>query len=119
MLTLLTNIGNNGSEYTSWTIPGSEGLYKPNEKLVDVLTCTQLNVAPDGQVRAYSNRGMPQVLIPARCLSPVASMCPSQATVKSDTVSKNTAKRIKAKPALDGVMVLVFVNLMIYLTQVQ
>lgn len=63
LLTLLTNAGNSDvpSEPVSWYIPSSEGLFKNDESLVDILSCKTVMLDDQGDLTITADRGFPQV----------------------------------------------------------
>ncbi|KAJ7079507.1 glycoside hydrolase family 13 protein [Mycena crocata] len=86
LLTLLTNIGTNGTIQPTWTIPA--GLYAPNTTLVDALACATLTVdGGGGPTVVQAHAGLPQVLIPAKMLSKAGGACPTLAVGSSGAKS--------------------------------
>lgn len=61
LLALLTNVGNKSTTTTSWTIPGSEGLYMSGEDIVNVLDCKVYQADKEGGISVQVDSGMPQV----------------------------------------------------------
>lgn len=71
---LLTLLSNGGSSSTpSWSVPNAG--FGSNEKLVDVLTCSQLSADGNGGVSVTGSGGMPQVIMPASSLSESGNLC--------------------------------------------
>ncbi|KAI0264018.1 glycoside hydrolase family 13 protein [Gloeopeniophorella convolvens] len=77
MLALFTNIGSESPQGLSWHV---DGVFQPNEPLVDVLTCTKVAADAQGGVTVPSVYGMPQVLMPAAALRKGGAVCPEAAT---------------------------------------
>jgi len=90
MLTLLTNIGSQGSKSVTWSVPTAG--FSPNEQLVDVLTCNPVNADDKGGVNVVSLYGMPQVLMPVTTLSKGGTLCPDMAMGRR---AANTATDLK------------------------
>lgn len=78
MLGLFTNIGSQSSETAIWNIEDTG--YKPNEDLVDVLTCSKLSADSQGTVYSESYYGMPQLIMPMSVLEKGGPICPELAT---------------------------------------
>jgi len=83
LVALLTNVGNSSKATTTWTIPGSSGVFKGGESVVNVLDCKTLTVASDGGLSVSVESGMPQLLLPASMLSKSGDLCPKVASGKS------------------------------------
>ncbi|KAI0753794.1 glycoside hydrolase superfamily [Fomes fomentarius] len=64
LLALLTNGGSSSSP--KWDVP--EAGYKPNEELVDIISCSKVTADANGGVSATGSGGSPQVLLPASAL---------------------------------------------------
>jgi len=58
---LLTNVGSKSATTTTWTVPGSEGLYQSGESVVNVLNCKVYQADEQGGVSVQTESGMPQV----------------------------------------------------------
>ncbi|KAF8227846.1 GH13 alpha-amylase precursor [Tricholoma matsutake] len=80
LLALLTNVGNKSTTTTSWTIPGSEGLYMSGEDIVNVLDCKVYQADKEGGISVQVDSGMPQLLMPASSLNQHGILCSSVAT---------------------------------------
>lgn len=78
MLGLFTNVGSQSSETAVWKIEDSG--YKPNEDLVDVLTCSKISADSAGAVYSESYYGMPQIIMPISVLEKDGNICPELAT---------------------------------------
>ncbi|GBE87192.1 Alpha-amylase A type-3 [Sparassis crispa] len=83
LLTLLTNGGN--SSTPTWTV--SDTGFKPNEQLVEVLSCSLLSADKKGGVSVHGSGGMPQVIMPRSALNQSGSVCPSLATSSGSQAS--------------------------------
>ena len=77
MLALFTNVGNDSSRSVNWKV---DAAFRPNEQLVDVLTCAKVTADAQGGVNVPSANGMPQVLMPAASIRKGGTVCPSVAT---------------------------------------
>lgn len=58
LLALLTNAGSSNAAGLTWNV---SDVYKPNEQVVDVLTCRRFLADSSGGVDVQINEGMPQV----------------------------------------------------------
>ncbi|KAF9467000.1 glycoside hydrolase family 13 protein [Collybia nuda] len=77
LLGLLTNAGNKSTGSTKWTIPGSAGLFKAGESVVNVFECKSINADDKGGITVQANGGMPQLMMPASMLGKAGGLCPS------------------------------------------
>ncbi len=78
MLALFTNIGSESpANGLTWHV---DAVFKPNEQLVDVLTCTKVLADAQGSVAVPCVYGMPQLLMPAAALRQGGTVCPELAT---------------------------------------
>lgn len=62
VVTVLTNAGSEGSEYTL-SLPDTG--YEAGAKLTEVLSCTNVTVSDNGEVPVPMNSGLPRVFYPA------------------------------------------------------
>jgi alpha-amylase len=77
ILALFTNIGSESSRGVNWKV---DAAFRPNEQLVDILTCTKVTADEHGGVNIPSAYGMPQVIMPAASLRQGGAVCPDVAT---------------------------------------
>lgn len=66
VITVLSNQGSSGSEYT---LSLEKTGFSSGKKVTEVYTCTELTVDSDGKVPVPMNKGSPRVLFPTEKLS--------------------------------------------------
>jgi alpha-amylase len=86
VLTLLTNFGTNGGSYTFDLY--NHG-YSAGSKLVEVYTCSSVQVGSNGAIPVPMTAGLPRVLIPASWISQ-SGLCGSSPTSTITTATSTT-----------------------------
>jgi alpha-amylase len=70
-ITVLSNLGENGSSYTL-SLPDTE--FKAGDKLMEIITCTSVTVDSSGKVPVPMAKGQPRILYPSSLIQG-ASLC--------------------------------------------
>ncbi|KAB8076233.1 glycoside hydrolase superfamily [Aspergillus leporis] len=86
VLTLLSNFGSNGGSYTFDLY--NHG-YSSGSKLMELYTCSSIQVSPNGNIPVPMSSGLPRVLVPASWVSG-SGLCGSSPTSTLTTATSST-----------------------------